>query len=75
MPTYRNDRAVPIEIETRNNNHAGMVQSRRIAPGETFTALSTDIPVRWLAQGNKLEGSTPWVSLVDDEPTDEELSS
>jgi hypothetical protein len=74
MPTYKNARNANLFIESRYNQRAGVGEARMISSGEVFVAHSADIPARWLEQGNSLEGKAPWVSLVSETPTDEDLS-
>jgi hypothetical protein len=74
VPVYKNNRLAVLDIEAIHNYRASTVESRRIQPGALFVAHSGAIPPAWLAPGgNPLEGPSPWVTLVSETPTDEEL--
>jgi hypothetical protein len=74
MPTYKNNRQALLFIEAKSNAAQGAVDSRSIGAGAVFTAKTADVPVRWLEQGSPLEGAGPWVTMLSESPTDEELS-
>jgi hypothetical protein len=73
MPTYKNEKQGMLVIEHRDNPRTSVSVSRTIQAGEIFVARSVEIPARWLAPGNPVEGNG-WVTLVSAEPADEELS-
>lgn len=74
MPTYVNNREALLYVDVRHNYRTSMVQSQTIEPKAVFVARTTDIPARWLEQGDTLAGNQPWVTMLFPEPTDEEIN-